>query len=332
MLGDKRIEYLDYAKGIGILLVALIHIYAFNPDINRDNFVVWVHSFHMPLFFIISGILLKHKDVQLNYKAIKNRIKGLLIPYLIFSIITIMVKTITEGFSIISVIKKCILTLVGAGLDVLWFIPALFIGELTFLSINKFVKKDYFKILLILVLFLVATYINVENFLIVIIIARAVMATVFITIGYYTYNIIVNKEFTLMSLIFTFLGQVFFAKLNGFVDLNNLIFNNNILYIMNSVIGSIVIIQLCKNIYNSEILSYFGKNSIVILGMHLNIIYLFRHFIKMNMYGYISGLMLLIGLLLVELPMISLYKNYIKKYLKGHEKFTSSSKTKLLHA
>ena len=49
----KRIDYLDYTKGFGILLVILGHIYDASNPIK-----IWLYSFHMPLFFIISGFLL----------------------------------------------------------------------------------------------------------------------------------------------------------------------------------------------------------------------------------------------------------------------------------
>lgn len=48
----KRIEALDVAKGIGIILVIIGHL---SSSYLHD----WIYSFHMPLFFIISGICFK---------------------------------------------------------------------------------------------------------------------------------------------------------------------------------------------------------------------------------------------------------------------------------
>ena len=61
MKDKTRLEYLDAAKGLGILLVILGHIYAWNPNINRKILVTWIYSFHMPLFFILSGYLIADK-------------------------------------------------------------------------------------------------------------------------------------------------------------------------------------------------------------------------------------------------------------------------------
>ena len=50
----KRLNYLDFVKGFAILLVVLGHIYDISNPIK-----IWLYSFHMPLFFIISGILIR---------------------------------------------------------------------------------------------------------------------------------------------------------------------------------------------------------------------------------------------------------------------------------
>ena len=43
---DKRISYIDMAKGIGIILVVLGH-----SIFPSENLTTWIYSFHMPLFF-----------------------------------------------------------------------------------------------------------------------------------------------------------------------------------------------------------------------------------------------------------------------------------------
>lgn len=52
----KRIDYLDMVKGIGIILVVIGH-----STLPSDSVITWLASFHMPLFFIVSGMLLWHK-------------------------------------------------------------------------------------------------------------------------------------------------------------------------------------------------------------------------------------------------------------------------------
>lgn len=75
-----RLGWIDCMKGIGIILVVLGHIY-------KDNLVnIWVYSFHMPLFFIISGYLSGIKDQdQFSFKLnFVHKTKTLLYPFIFF--------------------------------------------------------------------------------------------------------------------------------------------------------------------------------------------------------------------------------------------------------
>lgn len=53
MASSKRIESLDIAKGIGILIVVLGHVLR-TDDVFLKKFIF---SFHMPLFFMLSGFV-----------------------------------------------------------------------------------------------------------------------------------------------------------------------------------------------------------------------------------------------------------------------------------
>ena len=62
---NKRIKFIDMAKGTAILLVVIGHVLRgfvaakmYTEYINVFNYIDFaIYSFHMPLFFIISGIL-----------------------------------------------------------------------------------------------------------------------------------------------------------------------------------------------------------------------------------------------------------------------------------
>ena len=53
MEDTKRIDFIDVAKGIAIFLVVYGHTY------DGRNLHLFIYSFHMPLFFFISGLLFK---------------------------------------------------------------------------------------------------------------------------------------------------------------------------------------------------------------------------------------------------------------------------------
>ena len=124
---NKRIEWIDIAKGIGIILVVLGHISFTNEQLN-----VWMYSFHMPLFFMISGYLCKKKKTL--FKDIVHKAYTILIPYLTICIILLILKAIyiyvlREKILDISIIKNYFIgVLVQNGLSEKFSTPLWFFG------------------------------------------------------------------------------------------------------------------------------------------------------------------------------------------------------------
>lgn len=75
---EKRLDYIDIAKGLGMLAIIWGHI----MEVGTTN--IFVYAFHIPLFFFISGAVFQ-KDKYKSFKDFaKRRIKTLVIPYFIF--------------------------------------------------------------------------------------------------------------------------------------------------------------------------------------------------------------------------------------------------------
>ena len=126
---SKRIEYLDIAKGIGILLVVLGHndFEVISPFIQR-----MIYSFHMPLFFFLSGYFLNASIPFLDF--FKKRFHALMKPYffIIFLIYFTSVSFEKMGFN--TAITRTVKSLYGSGYYLdwvqLWFLPHLFVVSL----------------------------------------------------------------------------------------------------------------------------------------------------------------------------------------------------------
>ncbi len=70
---SHRLEYIDTLKGIGILLVLLGHVSGL-PSALHDI----IYSFHMPLFFVISGFLFSGRPPVYSY--VKKKFFRLIVP------------------------------------------------------------------------------------------------------------------------------------------------------------------------------------------------------------------------------------------------------------
>ncbi len=85
---NNRIEWIDIAKCIGILLVIIGHTVYYNVYGSGLRGIIF--SFHMPLFFILSSITFKNsKDGNQFINKIQRGYKKLIIPALTAYIIYI---------------------------------------------------------------------------------------------------------------------------------------------------------------------------------------------------------------------------------------------------
>lgn len=126
---SKRIEYIDIARGIGILLVVLAHNdFGF---ISQYGYEV-IYSFHMPLFFFLSGYFIK-TDISF-FEFFKKRFHSLLKPFLFTIFLIYFLNVSFEKMAFGTAIRRIVKSLYGTGVYIdwvqLWFLPNLFVVSL----------------------------------------------------------------------------------------------------------------------------------------------------------------------------------------------------------
>ncbi|EMG28695.1 acyltransferase family protein [Listeria fleischmannii] len=152
----SRMNWLDSAKGIAMILVILGHeLQPFFEELGSSA-VVFIYSFHMPLFFLITGFLFSNKNLQKNFASYsKVKLKRLILPYFIYQIISILfingftyLTTHQFRYSLIETIQQLFYLNGTVGWNSpLWFLVVLFWLEL----LMYFILRCPFKIQLILV-------------------------------------------------------------------------------------------------------------------------------------------------------------------------------------
>lgn len=301
-----RIKYLDIAKGIGIILVIMGH-----TGFLFDNLKTYFFSFHMPLFFVISGMLMniKHEE-DADFKVLASKkIKALMIPYLSFSIIYIIVYIITYNMNLVTkedFIQSVIYMFTLYGDSTLWFLPALLIGELLFIYLVRKIEGVW-SLALALCLAGVAYLLQLlitpfwamhNNSLIIINIVdfirmflRGMISSLFVGIGYWGYKYAndledklkekISKINDLGQGIYIAIGVILmaitygFALINETVDYHRLVFGDVMYFMAAATLGSFGIIYISKGLNEVKLLEYFGKNSLIIMCTHLNCYVLF---------------------------------------------------------
>jgi len=115
---NNRIAWIDALKGFGMVLVILGHMTI--PDIARR----FIFSFHMPLFFFISGYLYRN---EFSKRWLARKIDSLLVPYVVYGMITLIVWIFVGKTDMRTGVKTLVS---GNGLGLTWFLTCLFLTEL----------------------------------------------------------------------------------------------------------------------------------------------------------------------------------------------------------
>ncbi len=94
-----RIVWIDVARGYGILLVVVGHV---QRGLVKSGILVpteftrfldsWIYAFHMPLFFLLSGLFLKISLQKGFAEFTAHKLRTIAYPYLLWSVLTVIVK------------------------------------------------------------------------------------------------------------------------------------------------------------------------------------------------------------------------------------------------
>jgi len=153
-----RDRSIDYARSLGILLVVAGHSQGPWPLEKA------IYSFHMPLFFLLSGYLSTTTPMR---EMLRSKVRSLIIPYLIACIITFIVFG-KELWNSSETWTKLLFGIFSGGFNgtmefnsPLWFLPTLFtIFILHYFAMNYISSKFYIFLISITASFLLNSYVK----------------------------------------------------------------------------------------------------------------------------------------------------------------------------
>lgn len=151
----KRLDRIDILRAIGIILMVAGHVFTFFGKFDR-----YIHTFHMPLFFVISGYLFKSKPEIKLFTLIGQRAKRLLLPYVTFAIVNYVAWFFLErGTEEWYAPLVRLVTYNTSGLPIcgaLWFLTALFWAEAFYFVFDRVIKKPPVRSAVVLVAAVIA--------------------------------------------------------------------------------------------------------------------------------------------------------------------------------
>ena len=252
-----RLGYFDIAKGIGIILVVIAHIEY--VDLGIRNYIV---SFHMPLFFVVSGMLSAHINEfgRPAKTVILKKLKRIMLPYLVFSVlfpvIDIVYFYITGNGDPFGTLRQNIYdSLVLYGYSVLWFLPTAFFGDMFFFFVMKAASKiaeKYASVITFLVTLGISLIIcflfghTGDHFIVAMV--RFFPASCLVSAGNLLYILVEKmrsrKVLAAAAGVFLLVLLVLIHGFNGTVDMHFGVYGKPVLYFINALIGSLGVILI----------------------------------------------------------------------------------------
>lgn len=288
---NKRIKWIDSAKGISIILMIIGHC------LLVDNFFRnFIFSFHIPLFFILSGYNLREINSFREFgDSLLKDFKKLFVPSLFIIIVCNIVKF--SNFGLLYILKNIFISILwsnGVGTvlfgsfvpisGAFWFLACLFVSKnivrlIDYCVIKKF--RIFVYIFIILFGFIIGNYCWLPfSFDI------CLASVLFLKIGiiYRKNEKLFQKYSKILIIVFCLIWLI--CLLNGFyIEFAVRYYPGGIVCVIEAVFGSFTIIYLCKFFekINFRFFSYIGKYSREILIIHCieDILFNYSYIIKL---------------------------------------------------
>ena len=131
---------LDLLRGAGIVLMVLGHY------VHFDFFKAWLYAFHMPLFFVVSGVFFPTAETSVSFWGfVKKRAKSLLIPYAtcggLIALATLFLKGVDSARGVVLSLLWDNTSSEAGDAGTFWFLSALFFAEVLFFVLTHLIRN-----------------------------------------------------------------------------------------------------------------------------------------------------------------------------------------------
>ena len=262
-----RFPWIDMARGIAMLIIIIGHCDGI-PQILRHA----IFSFHIPLFFVLSGYVYKKKD-----KSIKKDLRQLIVPYIITVCVVIVFNVWGARRIDLDIIKNTVkVALYGYGsangdigiIGAIWFLPTMFIARRLINFTFSLELRETYRLLAILLLMILGVKIGTVVW-VPLNVDIAMVASGFMYIGYLLRNRNISlKKDTVAGCLFIW----FAAMRSGGMEWSSRMYEPWMINFAGAVAGSIIVLYLCQKMERimvvRESLSFVGKHTILLLCIH----------------------------------------------------------------
>lgn len=310
----KRIEYIDLAKGLCILLVVFHHMASYY---NWD-YSLWVpiQSFRMPLYFLLSGLFFK--EYRGFFDFFKRKTNKLLIPFLFFYLLTSVPLTMLVQQR--NLWDALIAFSIGWDFEngCIWFLFSLFeiniIFYIIFMMFNKHKWLLVFPVMILGTLGLVLSPYEIKY--------RCFLDTSIVALPFFYFGFILYRQTNFLrcdyklwqDVIFICFSLCFILAFSSQQDFGLNEYSNYYSVYPCGIIGTLTVLVIAKRLNHLLLVSYLGRYSIIVLCTHMLVMKVFRHIMRIivldESYTMWLNLILTILCMLIIIPLCRKYLPY----------------------
>lgn len=310
----KRIEWLDSLKGLAIILVVWGHL---NIPLEAETII---YSFHMPLFFFISGYLFKNNNRSLK-EYVQRKVNSLLIPYFCFAALSIPFAIYLDfvyhaGFSPSRLLINFFFLNGSVGWNApIWFLVVLFLVQVIYFVING---SKINNAVFIIFSFIIGYVFALSGYRYPLGLHVVSWGLVFYYLGNTARKKLIIEKIThtkakllIFLLLFAVLNIVFGLILNKRISVFLNVVGNYLYFYLSAIAGIFFICSLFYKMPKLKVFNFFGKNTLLILGTHYFGVYIFKltdeviwGYPFMEHKSYLISILLTIIILITTVPLI----------------------------
>lgn len=278
----KRIKWVDTAKALGLFLVLWGHILYGGSEVGGVINKI-IYSFHMPMYFLLSGYVMKSDSLSFA-DYFKSKFMRILLPAFIFYSATLPLYFFFLDYSTTttsSVIRRiCYFDGQCAYNSPIWFFFCLF-EVLLLTHLMKLTEANIKKLVLIILIscyLSYACYVLKSQFFVFGIFGldKCILGLFFASFGILLKRLRYERLMNGLCYITLPIWIVCGIWINPKVSMYSSIFGNYFLFIISALTGSFFFLCLCKSIENCNIIRQYAKWTIFIVCSHYMLVTCFK--------------------------------------------------------
>lgn len=131
---SARQQWVDVARGVGIILVVWGHVARANLDFATTPWAAtqdrWIYAFHMPLFFLLAGLFLWPAIGRGRAAFVRGRWWAIIWPYVLWSIVVGGIEVAMSAYVNTPIAASDIAMIPVQPIEQYWFLYALLVCQL----------------------------------------------------------------------------------------------------------------------------------------------------------------------------------------------------------